>query len=150
MDEEEKYKKEELERSLKSYKEQIQEYEERIKKKKQEQENPKKEEVKEEKPKKEDDEEEGEEQGEEEQEEEETLEELEGYLKSNKRGLEEVEFDIYKAENPIALGTILTDTVKEVSCLDLAKKLEVDQKIVDALIEAGAEELEEKTKWRLR
>jgi predicted regulator of amino acid metabolism with ACT domain len=35
---------------------------------------------------------------------------------------------------------MLKDIVVKISCLDLAKKFEVDRKIVDALLDAGAKE----------
>ncbi len=56
------------------------------------------------------------------------------------------EFRVYKQENENAQDSVpmLKDIVVKISCLDLAKKFEVDLKIVDALLDAGAKEAKKK------
>ena len=56
------------------------------------------------------------------------------------------QFLVYKHENENAQDSVpmLKDIVVKISCLDLAKKFEVDLKIVDALLDAGAKEAKKK------
>ena len=56
------------------------------------------------------------------------------------------QFRVYKHENENAQDSVpmLKDIVVKISCLDLAKKFEVDLKIVDALLDAGAKEAQKK------
>ena len=57
-----------------------------------------------------------------------------------------VEQDLQKYLAEHNVEDLLKDIVVKISCLDLAKKLEVDQKIIDALLDAGAKEAEDEDK----